>query len=40
VQDDWLHWSPPFCPGLTWDSKDRLLMTSDTTGEIFVIGGI
>ncbi|KAG4414324.1 hypothetical protein IFR04_012531 [Cadophora malorum] len=25
--------------GLAWDSKDRLFMTSDTTGEIFIIGG-
>lgn len=25
--------------GLAWDSKDRLFMTSDTTNEIFVIGG-
>lgn len=24
---------------MAWDSKDRLFMTSDTTGEIFIIGG-
>ncbi len=23
--------------GLTWDSKDRLWMSSDTTGEIYVL---
>jgi hypothetical protein len=26
--------------GLAWDSKDRLYMSSDSTGEIFIIGGI
>ncbi|KUJ15013.1 soluble quino protein glucose dehydrogenase [Mollisia scopiformis] len=25
--------------GLAWDSKDRLFMSSDSTGEIFIIGG-
>ncbi|KAE9372455.1 soluble quino protein glucose dehydrogenase [Stipitochalara longipes BDJ] len=25
--------------GLAWDSKDRLYMSSDSTGEIFIIGG-
>ncbi|KAH8686163.1 soluble quino protein glucose/sorbosone dehydrogenase [Tricladium varicosporioides] len=26
--------------GLAWDSKDRLFMSSDTTNEIFIIGGV
>lgn len=25
--------------GLAWDSKNRLYMSSDSTGEIFIIGG-
>lgn len=25
--------------GLTWDSKGRLFMSSDTSGEIYLIGG-